>query len=40
MKMNLMNVAILVGVVLVTLKFRNQLLAGIAKIPVVGGLIA
>lgn len=40
MKFNLMNIAILVGVVLVTLKFRTQLLAVVAKVPVVGGLVA
>lgn len=30
---------IMVGVVLVVLKFRNQLLGVVARVPVVGGLV-
>jgi len=40
MKMNLMTVAILVGVVLVALKFRTQLVAAVSKVPVLGPLVA
>lgn len=40
MKLNTTNVLILAGVVLATLKFRNELLSLVAKIPLVGPLVA
>lgn len=40
MKLNMQTGLILVGVVLVTLKFREQLLGLVSKVPVVGGLVA
>jgi len=39
-KPSLRSVLVVVAVVLVTLKFRNQLLGLVGKIPVVGGLVA
>jgi hypothetical protein len=38
--MNLTSALIVLGIVIVTLKFRNQLVAFFGKVPVVGGLVA
>lgn len=40
MKLNLTTGLILLGVVLVTLKFREELLGLVSKIPVVGSIVA
>jgi type II secretory pathway component PulF len=40
MKLNLTTILIVVGIVVLTLKFRNELTGFLVKIPLVGSLVA
>jgi hypothetical protein len=40
MKLNLTTGLIVLGIVILTLKFRNELIGVLGKVPLVGGLVA
>jgi hypothetical protein len=40
MKLNITTGLIVLGIVILALKFRNELIGALGKIPVVGGLVA